>query len=469
MGDDEYYFEDDGGDGGDDGGGDEATTWETDVENKYADAKSLMDSDAAAAIAQFHEAIKLDQDHGRWTFKAYKWIARTCARHRMEVRLPEDFRVAMEYNYAAKTKQDTEKFITKFFDRSTGLSAACLRRCAEITIAFANKDLKAYDKVWFSVKYRLAQMNLTEGLYPQLEEDVRALHAWCGEGQQAEERRGTQKLMVYALEIQLRAIQSDHAAVRQLYQRAMAITSAIPPPRILGIIRESGGKMFMRQAMWTEAYEAFFQAFRSFDEAGDPRRIANLKYLFCASMLSGRKINPFDTPETRSYQHDPEIVAMVDLITACTNNDVSGFFRILNDRRNAKSLREDSFLYTYIEPLIQQIQCQAIRVLVKPYSSIRLEALAPQVLLNVKECEQLIFTMILDGRLSASIDQQRGLLLVRNGGAPATASGGPATAPTVTGGGSAKAAATAANRYATLVSIANSQRQLETSIVSKMI
>ena len=66
--------------------------------------------------------------------------------------------------------------------------------------------------------------------------------------------------------------------MQQLYQKALAIKSAIPHPRIMGIIRECGGKMHMAERQWPEAATDFFEAFKNYDEAGNQRRIQCLKY-----------------------------------------------------------------------------------------------------------------------------------------------------------------------------------------------
>ena len=66
---------------------------------------------------------------------------------------------------------------------------------------------------------------------------------------------------------------------QQLYQKALAIKSAIPHPRIMGIIRECGGKMHMAERQWAEAATDFFEAFKNYDEAGNQRRIQCLKYV----------------------------------------------------------------------------------------------------------------------------------------------------------------------------------------------
>lgn len=81
--------------------------------------------------------------------------------------------------------------------------------------------------------------------------------------------------------------------LKELYQRALAIKSAIPHPRIMGIIRECGGKMNMRERRWADAATDFFEAFKSYDEAGSPRRIQCLKYLVLAHMLSQSNASSF--------------------------------------------------------------------------------------------------------------------------------------------------------------------------------
>ena len=47
--------------------------------------------------------------------------------------------------------------------------------------------------------------------------------------------------------------------LKELYHRALTIKSAIPHPRILGVIRECGGKMHMHERSWSEAATDFFE------------------------------------------------------------------------------------------------------------------------------------------------------------------------------------------------------------------
>lgn len=85
-------------------------------------------------------------------------------------------------------------------------------------------------------------------------------------------KKATLLLEVLALEIQMHAEQHNYRAVKIVYERALAIRSAIPHPRVLGVVRECGGKMHMREKAWQAAHTDFFEAFKSFDDAGSPRR-----------------------------------------------------------------------------------------------------------------------------------------------------------------------------------------------------
>jgi COP9 signalosome complex subunit 2 len=106
---------------------------------------------------------------------------------------------------------------------------------------------------------------------------------------------GTQLLEVYALEIQMYTTTKNNKKLAHLYTQALQIQSAIPHPRIMGVIRECGGKMHMAQREWEKARTDFFEAFKNYDEAGAQRRIQCLKYLVIANMLMNSNINPFDS------------------------------------------------------------------------------------------------------------------------------------------------------------------------------
>ena len=81
-------------------------------------------------------------------------------------------------------------------------------------------------------------------------------------------KKGTQLLDIYALEIQMYTEQRNNKKLKQLYQKALSVKSAIPHPRIMGIVRECGGKMHMADQVWADAATDFFEVSVSRSVAG---------------------------------------------------------------------------------------------------------------------------------------------------------------------------------------------------------
>lgn len=117
----------------------------------------------------------------------------------------------------------------------------------------------------------------------------------------ADNTRGTMLLEIYALEIQMYGETRNNKKLREIYEKTTQVRSAIPHPRINGVIRECGGKMHMDEKEWAKAQVDFFEAFKSYDEAGSFNRTTVLKYLVLAHMLMNSQINPFDSQETKPY------------------------------------------------------------------------------------------------------------------------------------------------------------------------
>jgi COP9 signalosome complex subunit 2 len=57
-------------------------------------------------------------------------------------------------------------------------------------------------------------------------------------------------LEVYAIEIQMYSDLKENRKLKEIYNAAMRVRNAIPHPRIMGVIRECGGKMWMMESEW---------------------------------------------------------------------------------------------------------------------------------------------------------------------------------------------------------------------------
>jgi COP9 signalosome complex subunit 2 len=162
----------------------------------------------------------------------------------------------------------------------------------------------------------------------------------------------------------------DNKKLKLCYFNCLKVKSAIPHPRIMGLIRECGGKMNMYEHEWESAQTDFFEAFKNYDEAGSPKRIQCLKYLVLANMLMESQINPFDSQETKPFANDPEIVVLTQLVNAFQMKDVKQFEKILSKNRN--TIMNDLFIREYIDDVLRNIRMQVIENLVRPYTRIEL-------------------------------------------------------------------------------------------------
>jgi len=168
--------------------------------------------------------------------------------------------------------------------------------------------------------------------------------------------------------------------------------------------------MHMASRQFEAAGKTFFQAFKSYDEAGDPSRLRCLKYLVMASMLHASTINPFDSQEARPYRDDPEIVAMTNLVQAFHANEIKKFDEIL--RTNQGNLMDDEFVREHVADLLRTIRTQVLRRIISPYTRITLDFIAQELNgIPVQDVENLLIGLILDGSLVGRIDQIRGILI----------------------------------------------------------
>jgi len=221
---------------------------------------------------------------------------------------------------------------------------------------------------------------------------------------------GTHVMEIAALQIQLYSRLKDTKKLRAAYHRAMSVRGGIPHPRTLALIQELGGKMHMSQRNFNEASQAFFQAFKSYDEAGDRSRLRCLKYLVMASMLHASSINPFDSHEARAHRDDPEIVAMTNLVQAFHNDDIRKFEQIL--KKNEGRIMDDEFVREHVADLLRTIRTQVIMRNIGPYTRIRLARIARDLNdIPVEDVESLLVSLILDGKLDGHIDQVNGILV----------------------------------------------------------
>jgi COP9 signalosome complex subunit 2 len=323
----------------------------------------------------------------------------------------EHYEELLTYVKSAVTRNYSEKSINNMLDmiEKSAESPEATRSVEKFySLTLQSFQSTNNERLWLKTNVKLAKLLLDRKEYTEVSRKLRELHKACQREDGTDDAsKGTYLLEIYALEIQMFAETKNNKQLKALYQRALRVKSAVPHPRIMGIIRECGGKMHMSEENWKEAQSDFFESFRNYDEAGSLQRIQVLKYLLLTTMLMKSDINPFDSQETKPYKSDPRISAMTDLVDAYQRDDVLGYEKTL--QRNP-DLLEDAFIAENIDEVTRNMRTKGVTRLIAPYTRMRLSWLAAQLKISEHEVQDIVGYLIIDGKIKGRINQQEGTL-----------------------------------------------------------
>ena len=102
------------------------------------------------------------------------------------------------------------------------------------------------------------------------------------------------------------------------------------------------------------------------------------------------------------------VIAITSLHQSYEKNDIKKIQKILQDKRH--SFFRDPEFAQYLDDLLRSIRLNVLEQKVKPYRTIKLEFLAKELNVSLKEVRQLLSELILEERLDAKIDQLSGFL-----------------------------------------------------------
>lgn len=321
------------------------------------------------------------------------------------------FAELLTYVRSAVTRNYSEKSINNILDYIE--KGAHDPRAVKSMERFYSLTLQSFQstnngRLWLKTNIKLANLLLDRKDYAGVSRKLRELHKACQREDGSDDpSKGTYSLEIYALEIQMFAETRNAKQLKMLYQKALRVKSAVPHPRVMGIIRECGGKMHMSEENWEGALGDFNESFRNYDEAGSLQRIQVLKYLILTTMLTKSTISPFDSQETKPYKNDPRISAMKALMDAYQRDDVHGYERVLQKNQD---ILGDPFIAENIDEVTRNMRMKGIIKLIAPYTVVRLDWIARHLNIPEPEVQDILGLLIVDGKVLGSVDQREGIL-----------------------------------------------------------
>ncbi|KAI1761821.1 PCI-domain-containing protein [Hypoxylon sp. FL1150] len=396
---------------------DDEDSADVDIENKYYNAKQLKSTDPEVAVVEFLEIPLLESEKADWGFKGLKQAIKLEFRMGRYINAVEHYTELLTYVKSAVTRNYSEKSINNMLDYIEKESEN--EEAQRAMEQFYSLTLNCFqstnnERLWLKTNIKLAKLLLDRKQYLPVTKKLRELQKACQREDGSDDpSKGTYSLEIYALEIQMYAATRNNKQLKILYQRALKVRSAVPHPKIMGIIRECGGKMHMSEENWKDAQSDFFESFRNYDEAGSLQRIQVLKYLLLTTMLMKSNINPFDSQETKPYRNDPRISAMTQLVDAYQRDDMHDYVSVLQEHQD---ILADPFIAENIDEVTRNMRTKAVVKLIAPYTRMKLAWVARQLKISEAEVQDILGFLIVDGKIKGKIDQQTGVLEIESDG-----------------------------------------------------
>ncbi|KAI1825020.1 putative COP9 signalosome subunit 2 [Xylaria intraflava] len=395
----------------------EEDSGDVDIENKYYNAKQMKSTDPEEAIEEFLGVPALESEKGNWGFKGLKQAIKLEYQHGKYDKAVEHYTELLTYVRSAVTRNYSEKSINNMLDyiekeSENETAQQCMEQFYSLTLTCFQSTNN--ERLWLKTNIKLAKLLLDRKEYLSVTKKLRELQKACQREDGSDDpNKGTYSLEIYALEIQMYAETRNNKQLKVLYQKALRVRSAVPHPKIMGIIRECGGKMHMSEENWKDAQGDFFESFRNYDEAGSLQRIQVLKYLLLTTMLMKSDINPFDSQETKPYRNDPRIAAMTELVDAYQRDDMHKYVDVLQKNQD---ILADPFIAENIDEVTRNMRTKAVVKLIAPYTRMKLSWIARQLRISETEVQDILGYLIIDSKIRGQIDQQSGILEIESGG-----------------------------------------------------
>eukprot|EP01125_Pyxidicula_operculata_P001222 TRINITY_DN11152_c0_g1_i1.p1 TRINITY_DN11152_c0_g1~~TRINITY_DN11152_c0_g1_i1.p1 ORF type:complete len:473 (-),score=115.18 TRINITY_DN11152_c0_g1_i1:65-1483(-) len=383
------------------------------MENEFYNAKGIYEEengDKNEAVAGFERVLKIQEDkmsgqHTNWGFKAGKWLVRLYA----ELSHPES-KVKQTYasllkNYSDKLG-DKEKSITKLLD-----SLSTYAHIGDIFQMTLDKfDELKLEKASVRLELMRAKVMCKTGDWARLSKSLTRLYAACRLPDGSDDpTKGNQLLEIYAMHIMMENDKQNNKKLKELVTRALAI-NGICSQKTSGTIHECAGKMHLREGHYHDAYTAFFDAFKYYDEGGcRVESVASLKSLIISNMLS-ESLDIFNDRRGATYATNQEIVPFKSLSDAFQHKDINEFEKIIS--ANKKTFHDDKYVAAWIPGVRRRLQKRIFLELVKPYTTLAIPFVAKVLRQSTEECEELIVELVLDGEVDLSVDQIGGVLII---------------------------------------------------------
>ncbi|ODV82367.1 uncharacterized protein CANTADRAFT_24908 [Suhomyces tanzawaensis NRRL Y-17324] len=400
------------------------------IEQKYYSAKALKFDDIDAAIGSFKGLIEQfssesDLETFEWVFKSYKQLIKiffNATKYNETLEYLENLlRVLprVSYNYGSDS---LSRIINNY---SLSNDQAFVQRLYDTILEFLSNSKVAqgsnYDRLWIKISLSQLTILLGNGEYDACSKLIHAINQKFSEV--PKQIKKSYSLDLIALEIQFYSEQRGSinlSKLNQLYRKSLESTTTVTHPKILGIIRECGGKIQFYRGNYEKARLEFYESFNNYDEAGSSLKKKVLKYLILCSLLTENQFNPFESQETSTYASLPEYSNLLLLIKAYDSSDVSKFSEAVHKIQQERDpMIKDDLIVLAIDQVSKNLVKKSILNLLKAYKTLRFEYVRNKFKISQDDFEELLVKLMVSGKLEKiKVDFVREVIISQDASEP---------------------------------------------------
>jgi COP9 signalosome complex subunit 2 len=161
-------------------------------------------------------------------------------------KMVDRYRAMLNYISSVTRNECTEAINVILDTLATATDMHVLSEMYEITLIALKSSNN--ERLWFNTNLKLAKVYLEEKKWNEVERLIAALKEMCTNPDGSDDlSKGTLLLEIYCVEIQLCSATNNAARMKRIYPKTLNLNAAVADPRIMGIIREEGGKMQMAE------------------------------------------------------------------------------------------------------------------------------------------------------------------------------------------------------------------------------
>ena len=157
-------------------------------------------------------------------------------------------------------------------------------------------------------------------------------------------------------------------------------------PKVTGIIEEANGRIHLMDFQYQEAEKSLRESFLLYQNTGNPKAKDMIKLYTIANILSNNEFGPFDLPQVRIYQSEPDIELYKNLRLAFEQKDHKEFLQILNNKLH---LEQDNFTKSLVPELKRVILQEFVLKIIPIYSVLSFSYLEKELSLSRAQVKQI--------------------------------------------------------------------------------